>query len=156
MHRAFMCWFMAALFAIASCATARAQKPEDLGEKFAVNSIWKGTAKQKQGGKEVSTDVELTVTKRDGKSFEGVYEDDEGANAVEVKGMLIKNAVEWKITKALKKNQDKKPPVGTRFTGTVRRDPKTKAIRLIANYAWANAANPRVVSKGRVELSLEE
>jgi hypothetical protein len=135
-------------------------KPEQTkatgGSRFAAQSKWTGFVKHRKAGKESSVDVVVTVTKRDGKSFEGTYETEGGEYRCLIEGRVEENAVGWKYTKIEKEKRPLRNLVGVEVKGTITIEPKTNKPRLVAHYDWPDADNPKIVAKGTIELTSQE
>jgi hypothetical protein len=132
-----------------------ADDKSDLDAKFANGSIWKGTVKERKAGKELSTDLVITITKRDGIEFEGNYENFEGANIFSIDGTIDKGILNFTFNKVIK-GEGARNILGVKVKGTVSLDPKTKKPILTATYSWPDANNPKVVARGTIHLKLDE
>jgi hypothetical protein len=75
------------------------KKNTSLDSKFIVGSKWKGTVRELKGQEELTTDVLVTVTKREGPQFEGKYAVFSGAFVYAVAGTVERNQVSFKFVK---------------------------------------------------------
>jgi serine/threonine protein kinase len=109
-------------------------------------SIWTGTGHQEPGG---TFDVKITVLKRDGDAFEGLYEVYGGQNTVNIKGTVSRTgAVAWRFTGAVKLINPIPSLPNARFEGLISGD--TAAVDL----TWPDPAQG-FTARGKVELKLQ-
>jgi hypothetical protein len=128
---------------------------EELNAKFATASVWKGTAKEKKGNKEGTTDYVVTVSKREGPAFEGMLETFDGKYICKIEGAVVKDQVNFKITKIEKpKDAGRTNLNGLEFNGRITLDPKSKKPTLVAHYTLKDVNNPNLVGRGTVTLTL--
>lgn len=131
--------------------------PDDVSTKFVEGSVWKGTGKEKRGGAELTFDIVVTVTKRNGKTFEGTYDVSHGKFIYLFVGSVVKDQVSYKFTKVEKQPRDVviRNLVGVEQKGGLSLD-KTKRPTLVTAYTWRNANNLGIDALGTVTLTLEK
>jgi hypothetical protein len=145
----------AELKALANANGVADNTSEDLNAKFATASVWKGTVKEKKGNNELTTDVVVTVSKREGPAFEGTYEVFDGKFIYRIEGSVVKDQVSFKFTKIEKpKDTGRNNLTGLEHKGYITLDPKTKKPTLVTTYTWRDMNNPNLVARGKVTLTL--
>ncbi|QJW96996.1 hypothetical protein [Frigoriglobus tundricola] len=87
------------LKALGTDAKGGVDTSDDLNTKFAEGSVWKGIVKEKRGASDLTVDIVVTVTKREGPAFEGTYQGAEGKFIYEIEGAIMKDKVNFKFTK---------------------------------------------------------
>jgi uncharacterized protein (TIGR03067 family) len=136
-------------------ALATAGTSVDLNEKFAEGSVWMGTVKERRGASDVTADIVVTVTKREGQSFEGTYEGGEGRFLYLIEGSIVREQVNFKLTKIQRpKGAMTSNLIGLEHRGSVRLDPESGKPTLVTNYTWRNANNTGLDERGVVIAAL--
>jgi hypothetical protein len=136
---------------------AAESKADPLDAKFAKNSRWKGTFHERRAAGEISGDVLLMVTKREGNTFEGAYEVSNGKYRYLFEGTIDRGQVTFKFTKLERPNEPgNRHVLGLQHKGALTADPKTKKPTLNTTYSLPDPKNPTFTARGNVTLVLEE
>jgi hypothetical protein len=112
---------------VAQQSAARDGETKDKSKEWTEGSVWQGTVRSNLSNGEVRTAaVTAVVTKREGKSFEGRFEGEDGEIVLEFEGEVdVTGKANITITKIAKASEEwKKGPiarniVGTKTNGTV-------------------------------------
>ena len=139
--------------------TPSVKKNATIDSTFVAGSKWKGIVKVLQGQEELTTDLLVTVTKREGSKFQGTYEGFSGARCYLIEGTIERNQVNFKIVKIERMPKGSSNPVnlvGLQYKGTLRMDTKTMKPTITSFYTWESAKDASIVNKGTVIIALVE
>ncbi len=139
---------------LSAVAKTRASDPNDeMNKLFAEGSVWKGIVKEKKGASDLTADIVLALTKREGAEFEGTYQVWDRKFIYLIEGSIAKERVSFKITKVQQPNDvNLRNLVGLEHKGRIIFDPKTKKPTLVTHYTWRNSLNTGLDAEGTATL----